>query len=67
MTNLISMNVWRHLGAQIGVAALVAALAAVAHADYSALGVYAPLAQSFAALIMSIVNEALGTAPAPKA
>ncbi len=33
--------------------------------DYSALGAYAPMAQGAAALLASIVNEALGAAPKP--
>lgn len=63
MSNLITANVLRHLAWQIAAAAITAAVAAVAHADYSSLGVYAPLAQSAAALIGSIVNEAIGAAP----
>jgi len=63
MSNLISANVLRHLGWQIGAAALTAAIAALTHVDYSALGVYAPLAQSVAALLGSVVNEAIGAAP----
>ena len=61
--NLITANVLRHLAWQIGTAAAVAALAAVAKVDYSSLGVYAPLAQSAAALLGSVVNEAIGAAP----
>lgn len=61
--NLITANVARHLAWQIGAAALTAAIAAVAQADYSTLGVYAPLAQSAAALLGSVVNEAIGAAP----
>lgn len=61
--NLITANVLRHLGWQIVAAVLTAAVAAIAKVDYSSLGVYAPLAQSVAALIGSIVNEALGAAP----
>jgi hypothetical protein len=61
--NLITANVLRHLAWQIAAAALTAAVAAIAEVDYSSLGVYAPLAQSAAALIGSIVNEAIGAAP----
>jgi hypothetical protein len=61
--NLVTANVLRHLAWQIAAAATTAAVAAVANVDYSSLGVYAPLAQSVAALIGSIVNEALGAAP----
>jgi len=61
--NLITANVLRHLAWQIAAAVITAAVAAVANVDYSSLGVYAPLAQSVAALIGSIVNEALGAAP----
>jgi len=61
--NLITANVLRHLAWQVGTAALVAALAAVAKVDYSSLGVYAPLAQMAAATLASIVNEAIGKAP----
>jgi hypothetical protein len=61
--NLITANVLRHLAWQIGTGALVAAIAYVAKADYSTLGVYAPLAQSAAALLASVVNEAIGAAP----
>lgn len=64
MSNLITGNVLRHLALQIGTAAAVAAVAALAKVDYSALGVYAPAAQMAAAMVASIVNEALGTAPA---
>jgi hypothetical protein len=61
--NLITANVLRHLGWQIGTAVVVAALAALAKVDYSSLGLYAPLAQSVAALVASAINEAIGTAP----
>ena len=61
--NLITANVARHLAWQIGTAAAVAALAAVAKVDYSSLGVYAPLAQMAAATLASIINEAIGAAP----
>jgi len=61
--NLITANVLRHLGWQIGAAALTAAVAAIGHVDYSSLGLYAPLAQSAAALLGSVVNEAIGAAP----
>jgi hypothetical protein len=61
--NLITANVLRHLAWQTGTAAVVAALAAIGHVDYSSLGVYAPLAQMAAATAASIVNEAIGAAP----
>jgi hypothetical protein len=61
--NLVTANVLRHVAWQIVAAAATAAVAAAANVDYSSLGVYAPLAQSVAALIGSIVNEALGAAP----
>ncbi len=60
---LITANVLRHLAWQVGAAALAAAVAAIAQADYSSLGLYAPMAQSAAALICSMVNEAIGAAP----
>jgi hypothetical protein len=63
MNTLITGNVLRHLAIQIGTAAAVAAVAALAKVDYSSLGIYAPAAQMGAALAASIVNEALGTAP----
>jgi hypothetical protein len=63
MNTLITANVLRHLAWQIAAAALTAAAAAIAKVDYSSLGVYAPLAQSAAALIGSMVNEAIGAAP----
>lgn len=63
MNTLITGNVLRHLALQIGTAAVVAVVAALAKVDYSALGIYAPAAQMAAALVASIVNEALGTAP----
>lgn len=63
MSKVITWNVGRHLLAQIGVAVAVAAVGALSHVDYSALGVYAPAAQMAAAMVMSIVNELLGTAP----
>ncbi len=61
--NLITANVLRHLAWQIAAAALTAAVAAIAEVDYSSLGIYAPLAQSAAALIGAIANEAIGVAP----
>jgi hypothetical protein len=61
--NLITANVLRHLAWQIAAAALTAAVAALTDVDYTSLGVYAPLAQSAAALIGSVVNEAIGAAP----
>lgn len=60
---LITANVLRHLGWQIAAAALTAAVAAIANVDYSSLGLYAPMAQSAAALLGSVVNEAIGAAP----
>ena len=57
--NLITANVLRHLAWQVAAAALTAAVAAIAKVDYSSLGFYAPLAQSAAALLGSMVNEAL--------
>ena len=63
MNNLITANVLRHLAWQIAAAALTAAVAAIAEVDYSSLGAYAPLAQSVAALLGSMVNEAIGAAP----
>ncbi|MGA2495271.1 MAG: hypothetical protein ABSF67_20405 [Roseiarcus sp.] len=61
--NLITANVLRHLAWQIAAAAITGAVAYVAKVDYSTLGVYAPLAQSAAALLGSVVNEAIGAAP----
>ena len=61
--NLVTANVLRHLAWQIAAAAAAAAVAAIANVDYASLGVYAPLAQSAAALLGSIVNEAIGAAP----
>lgn len=70
MGNLITSNVLRHLGAQIAAAVLVGALAALNKVDLSSLGVYAPLAASFVATVVSVgtsmVNEYLGTAPQSK-
>jgi hypothetical protein len=63
MQSLITANVLRHLGWQIAAAALTASIAAVAKVDYGSLGVYAPLAQSVAAILGSVVNEAMGAAP----
>ncbi len=60
---MISANVLRHLAAQLGVGALVAVLTYLAKADYSSLGGYAPAAQGIAAVVMSVVNEAIGSAP----
>jgi len=59
----ITANVLRHLAWQVGVAAITGAVAYVAKVDYSSLGVYAPLAQSAAALLCSGINEAIGAAP----
>jgi hypothetical protein len=64
MSKLLTWNVGRHLLAQIGTAVAVAAAAGLARVDYSSLGLYAPAAQGAAALIVTLVNEALGTAPA---
>ena len=61
--NLITANVLRHVAWQIAAAAITGAVAYVANADYSTLGVYAPLAQTAAALLGSVVNEAIGAAP----
>ena len=58
--SLITANVLRHLAWQIAAAALTAAGSALAEVDYTSLGVYAPLAQSAAALIGAVVNEAIG-------
>ena len=63
MSKFITSNVLRHLAAQIGVAVLMAGVAALTKVDYSSLGAYAPAAQMAAAMIVSIVNEVLGTAP----
>jgi len=63
MSNLITANVLRHLAWQVAAAAITAAVAAIGHVDYSSLGLYAPLAQSAAALLGSIVNEWLSAAP----
>jgi hypothetical protein len=60
---LLTSNVWRHLAAQIGTLVLLGAVAGLAKVDWSSLGVYAPAAQMGAALIASLVNEVLGTAP----
>ncbi len=60
---MITANVLRHLAAQLGVGALVAALTYLARADYASLGAYAPAAQGFAAVLVSIANEAVGSAP----
>jgi hypothetical protein len=61
--SLVTANVWRHLAVQVGVAVAVAGAAALAKVDYSSLGIYAPAAQMAAALIASVLNEALGSAP----
>jgi len=59
----VTANVLRHVAWQVGAAALTGAVVAIGHFDYSALGLYAPLAQSAAALLGSMVNEAIGAAP----
>jgi hypothetical protein len=59
----ITANVLRHLAWQVGTAAVLAGVAAIAKSDYSSLGLYAPMAQSAAALLASIINEAIGAAP----
>jgi hypothetical protein len=61
--NLITANVLRHLGWQIVAAVATAGCAALLKVDYSSLGMYAPMAQCAAALIGSVVNEAIGAAP----
>jgi len=45
-----------HLGVQVGTAALTAAIAALAHYDYSSLGVVAPAVQGLAALAATAWN-----------
>jgi len=60
---LITGNVLRHLGVQLATGAAVAVLAYLSKADYSSLGVYAPLVQMLAATATSIFNEAIGSAP----
>ena len=60
---MLTVNVLRHFAIQIGTGAALALCAYFAHADYSALGPYAALAQTVAALATSMLNEALGTAP----
>lgn len=59
----ITANVLRHLAWQVVAAAITGAIAYIAKVDYSSLGLYAPMAQSAAALLGSIVNEAIGSAP----
>ena len=61
--NLLTGNVWRHMLAQVGVAVAMGATAALLKVDYSSLGVYAPAAQMAATMFVSIMNEALGSAP----
>ncbi len=67
-TTIISIpnaDILRHLGAQVGVAVLVAAVGALAKVDYSSLGAFAGIAQMATAGIMCAVNEWLNpTAPA---
>ena len=46
-----------HLGAQVAMAAVAAAVATLAHADYSDLGVYAGVAQAGAAMLAEIWNQ----------
>lgn len=64
---LVTWNVVRHLLIQIGAAAALGAIAALAKVDWSALGGYAPLVASLvgtiAAIATAAINEALGTAP----
>jgi hypothetical protein len=60
---LITWNVLRHFGAQIGGIALMGALVAVSHADFSSLGVWGPIASAAIATLVSIANEVLGSAP----
>lgn len=64
---MITWNVLRHLLIQIGVAAGLGVIAALAKVDWSALGAYGPLVASIVAaggaVATSLLNEALGTAP----
>jgi hypothetical protein len=60
---MITTNVLRHLVAQLSVGAVVAVLTYLTKADYGSLGAYAPAAQGFAAVLVSIANEAVGSAP----
>jgi hypothetical protein len=46
-----------HIGAQVAMAAVAAAVAALAHADYRDLGVYAGVAQAGAALLAEIWDQ----------
>jgi len=61
--NLLTWNVGRHLLAQVGAIAVMGALTAVSHADFSSLGVYAPAVSACVATLVAVANEALGTAP----
>ena len=63
MNAVLTGNVLRHLGWQILAAVATAAVASLVKVDYSSLGPYAAAAQAVAALLGSIVNEAMGTAP----
>lgn len=60
---MITGNVLRHFAWQFGTGAAVTLVAYAMHADYSSLGLYAGAAQAAAALVGSMVNELLGTAP----
>ena len=48
---------WIHLGAQVGMAAAGAAVTSVAGADYTGLGVWAGVAQAFAAITAEVFNQ----------
>lgn len=64
----LTWNVIRHLLAQVAGAAAIGAVTAIAHVDWSSLGQFGPLIamgmSTVVAIVTSLVNEALGTAPA---
>ena len=60
----ISGDWWRHLGAQLATAIVVAALTALGHVDWSVFGPYAGLPPMLVGLATELFNQALAT-PVP--
>jgi hypothetical protein len=58
---------WIHLGAQVGMAAAGAAVTSAAGANYASLGVWAGVAQAFAAIAAEVYNQFVAKSAAPAA
>ena len=60
MNAIVTPNVLRHVFAQAGVMVAFAAADALLKVDWSQLGMYAPLANAAAAVIVSVAHAAFG-------